>query len=88
MIFDAILFVAIGFLSFFIQLFPQADSNIVSQITTTLTSFRSYSSDASWIFPLDLFFPLLTTVIIIEFFINTFKLFRWLASIVTFGIIK
>jgi len=88
MIIDALIFVAIAFLSFFVRFFPQANSAVVSQITDSVTSFRNYASGAAWLFPLDLLFPLLTTVILIEFLINGFKLIRWLASIISFGIIK
>lgn len=71
-----------------ISYFPEANSSVVSSISSAVVNFKSTLSSAAWIVPIDTLFLIIQIVITIELSILTFRVVRWILSIVTIGIAK
>ena len=88
MIFNSIVTFIVGVANFLLSLLPSADSGITATIGSYITVFRTTIAQAGWFFPVDTFMYLMTAYILIMGIVLTWKLVRWIGSILTAGIIK
>lgn len=88
MIFAGIQAFALYVLNIVLSLFPTADAEIVSQITSGLAPFKSAVATANWFFPVGTFFTILGIVFSVEFGIFSYKLVLFLARNISLGFFK
>lgn len=88
MIIDGISYVLLNVLTFLVNIFPIADSNIISSINTNFIQFRNIIVASNFIFPIDTLLFLLNTLFYFVSLIFTFKLGRWLLSNLSAGFFK
>jgi len=88
MIFTQIINWVSGALNIIISLLPNADSGIISTITTYNTQFRSALVNINWFFPVDTALTFLGIVFVIQGIILSFKIIKYVAGVLTAGILK
>lgn len=88
MIFEALLSFCYFILGAFLQLLPLTDPATTAKITQYTSSFRSYAAGAAWFFPIDTIFGFMAVVFAIELVIFTYKVVRWVMSMLTVGVVK
>jgi len=88
MIFNAIVNFIVGVLNFIIALLPDADSGILDLITGTTEGFRHAMSSISWFFPVDTALLVLSAMFVIQAGVFLFKLIRYVAGVLSVGILK
>jgi len=71
-----------------VALFPDADTNAISFISNGVTMINDYLSYANAIFPISDFIFFFKFAIALEITIFTIRTFLWIASILTFGVVK
>lgn len=65
-----------------------SDLTNIDNITNAFTTFRGYLTNANMFFPVDLAFTCLLLIVGFEIALAVWKLIRWIASILSIGIIK
>jgi hypothetical protein len=88
MIFDTLISLGITGLQFIIGLFPAADPNVVAFINNGVTSFRAALISVNWFFPVDTLLQVLGYMFIIEAAMLLIKLIRYIAGVLTVGVLK
>jgi len=88
MIWNSIIGVIVAILGSFILMFPIADVAVLDQINGGLAPFKSYLSNAGWLFPVQQFFTILGIVIVIEGIFFTIKVIHWLIKNISAGFVK
>jgi len=79
---------ALGILNNLIQFFPLADSTIVASIDDQLTIFRNFISSMNWLFPVSDFFTAVTAIFLIESVLLSYKIIRYILSVLTLNVVK
>lgn len=67
---------------------PDTDPAIVSMISSNMTVFIGYLQTANFFFPVTTLGVILTAIFSMETGLLTWKLIKWIASIISIGIIK
>jgi len=88
MIGNAILSLVNSVTLYILGLLPDADQEVITQFSSQISQFRQMLEDINWFFPVDTFLIFMSIIITIELAISLFKLVRWIASMVSFGIVK
>jgi len=88
MIFNVIVSFFVIALQFIVNLFPTADTGVISFITNGVASFRSALISINWFFPVDTLLQVLGYMFIIEAAVLFIKLGRYIAGVFTMGVLK
>jgi len=88
MIFDKIIGVVSGILIAVITLFPYADENVLATISSNLTPFKTYLSNANWLFPVTELGTIIGLAFAIEGIILAIKLVHWIVKNLSIGFVK
>lgn len=75
-------------ISLLVSPLPNTDLAIVSQIQSSLTAFVGYLQTANFFFPVTVLGGVLASIFSMELILFTWKLIRWIASIISVGIVK
>jgi len=78
----------ITFLTWIVNLFPEADSSTVTMISSFSTTLHNSLVTGSYFVPVNTMLNLMALVITIEGSILSFKIVRWISSNVTLGFLK
>lgn len=88
MFFTTLAYAVLAVLNSLISLFPTANASVVALIGTQISNFRTFAFDAQPFLPVSLLLSLLAAVLLIESSLLTYKLARWIVSILSAGFIK
>jgi hypothetical protein len=88
MIWNSIIGVIIAVLGSFIAMFPDVDTAVLDQINGGLAPFKSYLSNAGWLFPVQQFFTIIGIVIVTEGIFFAIKVIHWLIKNISAGFVK
>lgn len=88
MIFETIITWVTNALELIISILPMADSAIITQINAYTNTFRSLLSGINWFFPVNTALLFLSLMFVIQTSVLSFKLIRYVAGVLTAGILK
>ena len=88
MIIDALSFVANGILSLIVELFPVADTDTVSFVSSQFTGFNNIMAGVNWFFPVDTFYHVAGYIFAIEGILLIFSTSAWILENITVGLFK
>lgn len=76
------------FLSVIIGLFPVADSGVVSAMTEKSAEFRGYLESASYLFPVNSMFTLISFVVVVEVSLFSYRLVKLVVGYISGGFLR
>lgn len=76
------------FLALVLSMFPVADLGVVSTIQSSLDDFHGYLQNASVIFPVNSFLFLLSSILVIEVSLFTYRLIKLVLGYISGGILR
>lgn len=88
MIPEAIIGLITTVLTGLLSLFPSVDSSTISAIDSAYSSIRSLFASSAWLIPTNVFFQVLSMIVIIEFSVLVVRFLRWLINLLSVGLIK
>jgi len=88
MIFSTILSWVTDALGLLIGLLPDVDVDIVTEIISYNTQFREMLTAINWFFPVNIALAFLGIIFIIQLSLFLFKLVKYIAGVLTVGILK
>jgi hypothetical protein len=88
MIIQGLITFTTGIALFLINLLPVANSVTLDDISNFSTGFKNVLVSANYIFPIDTLLTFLGIVFTCEAVVFSFKLYRWIATLVSGGLIK
>lgn len=88
MILDKIISTISGILIAVITLFPYADTTTLTTISSNLTPFKTYLSNANWLFPVTELGTIIGLAFAIEGIILAIKIVHWIIKNLSIGFVK
>jgi len=88
MIISAIITFLTGIVLWLLNLLPNADPTILSNVTTQFAAFKTWIGTANNVFPVDTLFTVLGLILVLESGLYLWKAFKWIGGIISGGIIK
>lgn len=72
----------------YVSLLPNADADLVSNISSGTEGFRSALETINWFFPVDVALLFISFIFIFQGSIFLFKIIKYIAGMLSFGILK
>ena len=88
MIWNGIIQSILAVFNLLLGLLPLADANVTTRLTASIIPFKTYMSNADWLFPVQDFFTILTIIMTIEAGIVLIKILHWIAKNISAGFVK
>jgi hypothetical protein len=88
MILNAIISFFVSIIQWIVGLLPNADSSIVSYISSSTASFRSAMVSINWFFPTDTALQVFSIIFIIQGGVLLFKIVKYIGGALTGGALK
>ena len=88
MIFDALISFMTWQITTVLNFFPNSDTNVENFLNSKLSDFNTYMGGAAWILPMDTFLTALTIFITITSVYFTYRLIRYVAGVLSLGVLK
>jgi len=88
MIFNAIVTFITGAVNFVIGILPDANTDVVDLIYSTILSLRTALTTIDWFFPVNTALLVLSAIFVIQGSIFTWKIIKYVAGVLSVGILK
>jgi hypothetical protein len=88
MLFKLAVDAAFNLFAYFILLFPTVDSRIPDFIMNGFYDIKVLLAPFNWLFPVDTLFVATNLILLTTLAILTWKMIRWISSILTLGLVK
>ena len=88
MIVTAIITFIANMVLWFLNLLPNANSTYITGINNAVSTLTGWLTQWNNVFPVDTLFQVLGIMLIVELGLFIWKLYRWIAGIISGGIIK